>query len=456
MHQLTSLLLIAIASAGFAAERPTAFPGAEGFGRFARGGRGGDVYAVTSLADDGTGSLRDGLRTIRRGTPRTIVFRVSGTINLKKELRVDGVAGLTIAGQTSPGGIAIADRCLRLTRCSDIIIRHLRLRLGDRLKTSDDVISIGDDKGTCRDIILDHVSASWGVDGIMDVYSVSDFTLQWCMFGEALNNSTHYKREPHAMLMSFRTIKGNVSLHHNLLFSSRDRHPTLGGGDPKRSSSAAIFDFRQNVIYNWEGACNLATGIFNVENNYWRPGPNTRPYEKSLPIAPKAEAQDVTRGRLIGNIFEGQASWSADNYLAFQWGTRGGKYVGEVTRDKFVIGEDPVAAEDRPSTRSPHEAYELVLTKAGAGFPRDGADERIVAGIRSKTNRRIDSQVEAGGWPTFETPPPPEDRDADGISDAWEKANGLNPADPEDRNRLSPAGRTMLEDYLSFLAGDKS
>ncbi len=449
---LLCLTLTCVTAASAAESRLTAFPGAEGYGRFARGGRGGDVYAVTSLEDDGPGSLREGLRTIRRGTPRTIVFRVSGTIHLRKELRIEGVSGLTIAGQTSPGGIAIADRCVKLLRCSDVVVRHLRLRLGDRLATSDDVISIGDDKNTCHDIILDHVSATWGVDGIMDVYSARDFTLQWCLFGEALNDSTHYKKEPHAMLMSFRTTKGNVSLHHNLLFSSRDRHPTLGGGDPKQSSAAAIFDFRQNIIYNWEGACNLATGVFNLENNFWQPGPNTRAYDKSFPVAPKAEAQDVTRGRLTGNVFEGQAAWSEDNYAAFQWGTRGGKYVGEVTREKFILKDDPVVPSDRPTIRNAQDALKAVLEGAGANLPRDQADKRIVEGVEARTNRRIDSQKEVGGWPELSGGPAPADQDGDGMPDDWERANGLDPADPADRNRPHASGWTMLETYLAFLA----
>lgn len=453
MLRLCLLCLAAAATAESA--RPLAFPGAEGFGRFAKGGRGGDIFTVTSLADDGPGSLREGIRSIRPGTPRTIVFGVSGTIRLRKELRVQGVQGLTIAGQTAPAGIAVADRGLVILRSSDIVLRHLRLRLGDRLRTSDDVLSIGDDKGACRDIILDHVSATWGVDGIMDVYSAENFTLQWCLFGEALNDSTHYKKQPHAMLMSFRTMRGNVSLHHNLLFSSRDRHPTLGGGDPARSSSAAIFDFRQNVVYNWEGACNLATGVFNLENNYWRPGPNTRPYAQAFPIAPKAEAQDVTRGRLAGNLFEGHSAWSEDNYAAFQWGVRGGKYVGEVTREKFVLRADPVPVGDRPTLRSPRQAYDRILAEAGASLPRDAADARIVVGVRDRTNRRIDSPTEVGGWPELADTRAPKDQDGDGMADAWEQAHGLDPADPSDRNLPHASGWTMLERYLAELASGK-
>jgi hypothetical protein len=256
------------------------------------------------------------------------------------------------------------------------------------------------------------------------------------------------------MLMSFRKAKGNVTIHHNLLFSSRDRHPTLGGYPPPHSSAEAVHDFRNNVIYNWEGACNLATGRFSIAGNYWRPGPNTKPYDQEMPIAPKAEAQDVTKGWIEGNVFEGRDLWSQDNYLAFQWGVRGGKYVGDVTREKFILTSSPVTERDRPRTQTAKAAYDSVLAMAGAGPMRDAADIRVVAGVRDRTNRRIDSQEEVGGWPELSGGKAPEDRDRDGMADAWEKEHGLDPGSADDRNRIGPDGRTMLERYLSFLAKD--
>ena len=305
-HLLLSALL---AAASHAATEPLiAFPGAEGYGRFATGGRGGDVFHVTSLDDSGPGTLREGIASIKPGTPRTIVFDVSGNISLKKDLRIENVNGLTIAGQTAPGdGITIRDNTLKILKgSSNIIVRYLRCRLGDESKTSNDSLDVGSEPGVVSHVILDHVTATWGVDGTMDTEVLSNFTMQWCLFGEALNNSTHYKKEPHAMLMSFRKTQGNVSIHHNLLFSSRDRHPTLGGGKPEQSNPKAIFDFRNNLIYNWEGACNLASGRFNLIGNYWRPGPNTDLKRNPYPIAPKAEAHDVTVGFFAGNHFEDQ------------------------------------------------------------------------------------------------------------------------------------------------------
>ena len=446
------IVLIANFANLHAAEPLVAFPGAEGYGRFAKGGRGGDVYHVTNLDDSGEGSLREAIKTKKADVPRTVVFDVGGTIPLKKELRIEGVKGLTLAGQTAPdGGITVRDHGIDFRKCSDVIVRFMRFRLGDETKTSEDVIGFGPEEGTCRDVILDHVTATWGIDGIMDVYAADRFTMQWCLFGEALNDSTHHKKQPHAMLMSFRKIKGNISIHHNLLFSSRDRHPTLGGYPPPESDANSIFDFRNNVIYNWEGACNLATGRFNLAANYWRPGPNTDFKRDFFPIAPKAEAQNVTTGFLNGNVFEWKPEWNTDNYAAFQWGVRGGKYIGEVTKEKFAQAAEVVPASERPVTQSAEAAYELVLEKAGASKVRDAADQRIIAGVKDRTHRRIDSQKEVGGWPQLESGTAPTDLDRDGMPDAWEKAHGLNIADPADRNAMQKDGYTNLEQYLNSL-----
>jgi hypothetical protein len=450
--KLAILLIVLYLPALQAAEQLVAFPGAEGYGRFSKGGRGGDVYHVTNLEDSGEGSLRDAIKTKKADVPRTVVFDVGGTIVLKKELRIEGVKGLTLAGQTAPGGgITLRDHGIQFNKCSDVIVRFMRFRLGDETKTSEDVIGFGPEKDGCTDVILDHVTATWGVDGIMDVYAADRFTMQWCLFGEALNDSTHHKKEPHAMLMSFRKIKGNISIHHNLLFSSRDRHPTLGGYPPPQSSADSIFDFRNNVIYNWEGACNLATGRFNLVANYWRPGPNTDFKRDFYPIAPKAEAQNVTTGFLNGNVFEWKPEWNADNYAAFQWGVRGGKYIGEVTKEQFAQAAEVVPESERPVTQSAEAAYELVLTKAGASKLRDAADQRVIAGVKDRTHRRIDSQKEVGGWPQLESGTAATDLDRDGMPDAWEKEHGLNANDPTDRNATHKDGYTNLEHYLNSL-----
>ena len=439
-------------SSATAQEDLLAFPGAEGFGRFAKGGRGGDVYHVTNLNDSGPGSLREAIRTKQADRPRTVVFDVGGTIQLRKELRIDSVAGLTLAGQTAPGGgVTVRDHGVSFRKCSDIIVRYMRFRLGDETRTSSDVLNFGPEAGTCRNIILDHVTATWGIDAIMDVYAADRFTMQWCLFGEALHDSTHDEGKPHAMLMSFRKITGSVSIHHNLFFSSRDRHPSLGGSFSPWGEATAVFDFRNNTIYNWEGACNLSTGRFSIIGNYWRPGPNSKPWAKDFPIQPKAVTDDVTTGFFSGNVFENQSDWTANNYDAFKWGVRSKEYPGRVTRERFIQPSDVVPFVDRPATQPAEQASSLVLAHAGASQPRDAADERVIAEIKARTHRRIDSQKDVGGWPKLPTGSAPKDTDQDGMPDTWEHSHQLDPRNPNDGNAIQSTGFTNLETYLNSL-----
>jgi hypothetical protein len=170
-----------------------------------------------------------------------------------------------------------------------------------------------------------------------------------------------------------------------------------------------------------------------------------------MPIQPKAEAHDVTTGFLSGNVFESKPEWSTDNYAAFQWGIRGGKYIGDVTKAKFVQAEEVIPKSERPATQRAEAAYELVLTKAGASRVRDAADQRVIASVKDRTHRRIDSQKEVGGWPKLESGTCPPDTDRDGMSDEWEKAHDLNPNDSEDRNGRQKDGYTHLEHYLNSL-----
>ncbi|NUN97358.1 MAG: pectate lyase [Candidatus Omnitrophica bacterium] len=424
-----------------------AFPGAEGYGRFSTGGRGGDVYAVTNLEDSGPGSLREGIVSARG--PRTIVFRVGGTIELKTPLKIRH-SGLTLAGQTAPGeGITLKDQTLVLEDADNIVIRHLRVRLGDKNKgpkAGPDAITVND----CDRVILDHVSASWGIDGIQDIRRCKNYTLQWCIFSEALNDSIHPKG-PHAMCASFRAPLGNITIHHNIFATSRDRHPTIGGSvqDPQW-----IIDFRNNLIYNWSGAANVCDNQVNLINNYFRPGPESDP--KRLPIAMKASLPDKARGHMSGNFFEGRNDLTENNYLALDFERWLGpesnyKYAGTIQDWKVEEAYDLGA--DTPETDSALEAYEQVLERAGAAHPRDSVDKRLIEDIRNRKGRLIDSQDEVGGWPELVGGAPPTDSDSDGMPDEWETAQGLDPADPTDRNGDSDTdGFTNLEEYLHSLA----
>ena len=434
-----------------------AFPGAEGYGKFARGGRGGDVYHVKNLNDDGEGSLRFGL--VNAKGPRTIVFDVSGNIRLKSKLEIRDKSFITIAGQTAPGdGITICDYTLSMMNCNNIIIRYIRVRLGDRLPEKG-----GLDGMTTNDIdnvIIDHCSVSWGIDGNHDLRRGSNFTLQWCILGEALNHSAH-EEGAHAMLGSYRNPTGNLSLHHNIFTTSRDRHPTLGAGGKTKGYVGHVVDFRNNVIYNWSksvnsdeasnasGTTNFCDNMVVAINNVWKPGPESNP--RAQPISIKGDQPSDACGFMSGNVFEGNKNWTEDNYLALnfeRWRANPGyKYNG--TLDEWKRPE-PEQGEFVPETQPALEAYKLVLKKAGASLNRDAVDTRLVKNIKDGKGVLIDSQEEVGSWPKLKSNPAPIDTDQDGMPDNWEKKNGLDYNDPDDRNGdRNNDGFTNLEEYLN-------
>ena len=218
IQRIAVLLLLFYVAIGIASGQENtetiAFPGAEGYGRFAKGGRGGDVYIVTNLNDDGPGSLRYGIENMNG--PRTIVFSVSGTIELKDAINIRD-SNRTIAGQTAPGdGICLKDYGLKFEDVNNIIMRYLRVRMGDQNKgTSSGADCITSSK--IYDVIFDHISAGWGIDAIHDSRVGGNFTLQWSIYGETLHDSIHYEKRPHSKLGSFRETTKNISIHHNLL-----------------------------------------------------------------------------------------------------------------------------------------------------------------------------------------------------------------------------------------------
>lgn len=429
--------------------RIPAFPGAEGYGRFAKGGRGGDVYHVTTLVDGGPGSLRRGIESAQG--PRTIVFDISGTIELKSELLI-AKPNITIAGQTAPGdGITLKDHGLALKEASDIIIRYIRIRLGDKNKpvpSGPDALSVN----YCHNVILDHLSVSWGIDGNQDIRGCTNYTFQWSIMSEALHDSIH-KKGPHGMCGSFRAPKSNITIHHNIFASSRNRHPTVGGSviDPKW-----IIDFRNNVIYNQSGPTNLCDNRVNFIGNYFRPGPETDP---SVPfVAMKASLLDKAQGHMSGNVFEGREDYTRDNYAAldFKWSSRFGSsypYAGDL--EDWRVARPYDLGPNTPRTHSARQAYELLLSHAGASLKRDAVDERFIRDVRNRTGKLLDSQDEVGGWPPLKSTPYPEDRDRDGMPDAWEMTQGLDPEDPADGNGdLDNDGYTNLEAYLNSLLSE--
>jgi hypothetical protein len=437
-----------------------AFPHAEGFGRFARGGRGGDVYHVTTIADYNPktdkpieGSLRHAVMT--QNKPRTIVFDVSGRIQLKAPLYVLQ-SYLTIAGQSAPGdGITISGDTFQIKGgepenewLHDIIVRFIRFRHGDETaKTGDGITS-----NYASNYIFDHISAGWTIDGIQDLRGGGNFTLQWSIYAEALNMSTHYRNAPHAMVGSFRDLKKNISIHHNLMSSSRDRHPTLGSGNATKTDTMVVCDFRNNVIYNWRGGTNLGEVRHNFINNYYKPGESSNfGYKNNTPLQIKSSRAQCAHGYLRGNYFENAPpEYNKDNYTAITYTNSGG--YNSTTRALFEYDKPFVFGENIPMTQKPAKAYDLVLNLSGASLVRDAIDAREVNDVRKGTGKLIDSQKEVGGWPEYKSKPAPADSDRDGMPDDWEKKNGLNPNDSSDGNLYTKNKNfTNLEVYLNGL-----
>jgi len=235
-----------------------AFPTAEGFGQYASGGRGGQVYIVTNLEDEGEGSLRKGI--LKHG-PRIIVFAVSGTIALKSNLDINR-GNLTIAGQTAPGeGITIKGYPVAI-KADNVIVRYLRFRLGDENKVTDDALKARD----VKNVIVDHCSISWATDENASFYQNKNFTFQWNIVSEALNSSVHSKGDH-----GYGGIWGgeNVSFHHNLIASNNSRNPRFSGSKTTENLDGEFVDFRNNVIYNW-GDNSIYGGEEGSYNIFWQ------------------------------------------------------------------------------------------------------------------------------------------------------------------------------------------
>ena len=418
-------------------DRPPAFPGAEGFGKFTIGGRGGRVIEVINLNDSGPGSFRAACEATG---PRTVVFRLSGTIALKKRLTIRNPY-ITIAGQTAPGdGICIRDHKVAFDT-EHVIIRYLRFRPGDVQGREHDGFG-----GNGNYAIIDHCSVSWGIDETLSINKASNFTVQWCMATESLYDSIHHKGKH-----GYGGLWGGPggSWHHNILAHHSSRNPRVSGNE-----ESGLMDFRNNVIYNW--GFNSAYGgelwPRNWVNNYYKYGPATRES-----VRRRIFVQKDARGRMFA---EGNYVWGFPEISADNW--NGGIDIddeGDATLSDFrVLTPYSVAP---VTTESAESAFESVLRNAGASLHRDRVDERIIKEIRSGSAEFgkswggggkgiIDSQSDVGGWPDLISTTPSADSDHDGMADEWETSQGLNATNPAD-GILIRDGYTNLELYLNSL-----
>lgn len=478
IKQIRPLGLIVFFAFFEAAGQLPAFPGAEGFGMYARGGRGGRVCHVTSLADDGSeGTLRHALSM---PGPRTVVFDVSGTIFLTDFLQIPD--STTLAGQTAPGdGVCIAGYPVKLG--SENIVRYLRFRPGNANCTEATANRWDGLEAQGRtNVIVDHCSVSWSVDECCSILGNRNTTLQWCIVSHSLADAGHAKGR--------HGYGGNwggagASFHHNLLAHHGSRAPRLG---PMISTQLdERMDMRNNVVYNYGGnGCYGGEAMtVNIVANYYKPGPATPADHKGARIAAPAIRTRSYVDRIKAyrpTLHRWGAFYVADNvnpaYPALEddnWGLGIMAQLDTTARATDGTWNDSIRRAirlDRPmpfpptTTHSAREAYGLVLAHAGASLHRDFVDSVAVADARSGTATFTGEGCDGGiinserdmaapgaesPWPTLRSLPAPADSDGDGIPDDWERARGLDPADPADGNAAAPSGYTMLEVYLNEL-----
>ncbi len=466
MNQLafTKYILIALlflSSISFS--QKIAFPGAEGLGKYASGGRGGKVVEVTNLADTGVGSFRWAF-TQFPNDPITIVFRVSGIIDLQSQLKVNR-SNFTVAGQTAPGdGICLKGNSFLINGArqislggnhGNIIIRYLRSRPGSTLATG----VYGFDMENCHNAIIDHCSFSWANEECAALYDTKNTTVQWCIMSEGLYNAGHAKG-----VRSYCGVWGGqyASYHHNLIAHQNNRTVRFNGA--RAHDTAALIDYRNNVVYNWVSSSSCYGGEIeipggysrtNIVNNFYKPGPATSNTLKFIRPDNPATSVAIARWHLKGNIMNGNAARTNDNWLGVDFAN-----IPLASRDS-ARRDTAFYIQDSLPFQSAQNAYDSVLAYAGAIYPaRDSTDRRIVNETRTGTavgigslNKLgiIDLPSAVGGWNTYNTYNVPDDTDHDGMPDFWETMKGLDLNNPDDRNDTLANGYTRLEEYLNSI-----
>lgn len=464
-----------------------AFPGAEGGGMYSFGGRGGTVFVVTNLNDSGPGSFREACEAVG---PRIVVFNVAGIIKLKDRISIRAPY-ITIAGNTAPGdGVCVAGGNIALDT-HDVVIRHMRFRRGETDVTDRDDSIGGNPVGN---IMIDHVSASWGLDENMSMYRhmysppdgskdlklpTVNITIQNSIFSECLNLFDHAFGS---------TIGGvNCTFMRNLWACNAGRNPSMGmGGD---------FNLLNNVIFNWRHRTTDGgdeTSRVNSINNYFKPGPVT---PKDAPIGyriikgeNRQDAQKKSRGfgkfYVTGNIVEGNEKVTKDNWaggVQFAGINDGGRDGAERLAAQIPLSKATEPFPMAPVTIVPTEqSYEWVLANSGASLPRrDAVDQRVTQMVRSgeigdrpitqdiagilagvKLSMKTSAILEAipkgiithpeqvGGYPEYKGEPY-RDADKDGMPDEWETKHGLNPNDASDASKdLNGDGYTNIEKFI--------
>lgn len=418
-----------------AQEKLLAFPGAEGAGKYTSGGRGGIVYTVTNLNDDGPGSLRKG---IRKKGPRIIVFAVSGYIDLQSQLVINN-DDITIAGQSAPGqGICLRGYGLRIN-ANNVIVRYLKIRPGDASQSELDALT----GMRHKNIIVDHCSLSWATDEVCSLYENENFTLQWCLIAESLNESYHSKGNH-----GYGGIWGGqkATFHHNLLAHHTSRNPRLQGSRWHKTPEIEKAEIVNNVIYNWKSKSIYGgeAGNYKIVANYFKPGPATGDKASRCILEPYAPYSNF---ELRDNVVLGQEDIIENNNFGIK---------AEADFAEMYIVSQPIMVSDY-QIENATDAYDRVLAHVGANLFRDVVDQRIINEVKNGTsgqghNGIINSQEDVGGWPDIPYEKGPLDSDNDGMPDAWEISNGLNPNESSDAitNELNDH-YTNIEFFLNSL-----
>ncbi|MDR1342756.1 MAG: pectate lyase [Prevotellaceae bacterium] len=435
-----------------------AFPGAEGFGKYATGGRGGKVIYVTNLSDNSSeGSLR---WAVSQSGARTVMFKVSGIIALGSQLTIKN-ANITIAGQTAPGdGICIRNFPV-VVDADNVIIRYLRFRMGDERGTEADALWGRNHKN----IIIDHCSMSWSTDECASFYDNENFTMQWCILSESLRVSVHGKGAH-----GYGGIWGGkgASFHHNLLAHHDNRNPRFCGSRYSNQPDRELVDFRNNVIYNWGSNSGYAGegGSYNLVSNYYKPGAGSS--NTARIFQPNPDAGDNSQKAGVWGKF-----YVAGNHMLNVNGSPNASVINDnwvgitpnpSSKSKAELKSSVEFEKGEITTHTAEDAYALVLQKVGASFRRDATDTRVVNEVKNGLAPRrasggggtraglIDTQTDVGGWDTYSSATPPADTDGDGMPDAWETAKGLNPNSAGDGNtRTLSSVYTNLEVYLNSI-----
>jgi pectate lyase len=410
---MTGFLVVAAvppASATTTQATPPAFPGAAGFGAMATGGRGGAIYRVTNLNDSGAGSFRD---AVSQGN-RIVVFDVGGYITLLSPLSIK--SNITVTGQTAPGeGVGTRGYQVSLSNATNVIVRYMRFRHGLTPNQNRDGVTI--DSGT--NLILDHVSVSWGRDENFSINNSVNVTVQNSIISEGL--------DPHSC--GGLVQSDGVTLYRNLYAHNKTRNPKVKGRN----------QFVNNVVYNWGSDAYIqgdsaGRSDANVTDNYFLKGPSS------------GSSGPFVRGNLnfhmyaSGNLYDGDRDGVLD-----------GRTLTTAELGTVVLEPAPFAFPAIPQAGAA-SAYQAVVGQAGASLRRDAVDRRVIATVTGQSGAIITDPAAVGGFGTLASGTPAADSDRDGMSDAWERANGLNPANAADGPVVGPSGYTNVERYLNSLA----